>query len=322
MKHVLFAFAFIAAAVQSSAQDASALSAAYQRPTMINVAPGQIVTFYVHGIGAKLTTRVDAVSLPLPTTLAGISALFLQQPLPIAVPIVSVDPIATCSDLTRPGCSSYTAVTVQIPYLIAAGSVNLVSFGPPLTTIEFLENGAPAAAVDVNPFYDQIHVLRECDEMIAGNPYTCSRVQPMFGSIVTHSDGSRVTFTSPAKPGEQVQIYAVGLGPPDLLPFPDGVAVSSPTPVRILGISFDARPNALPSRPSAFAVLTQPVFAGLIPGYVGLYQVNVIVPGLGPEMQPCQPNYRTARIDSNLTINVIGVNSFDGAAICVDTSSH
>jgi len=318
MKRLLLPIAFLAS--YSAAQNATVVSAAYQRPTVINVAPGQIITFYVVGIGAGLTKRVDAPSLPLPTSLAGISAFVVEQPAPVPVPILSVDPIAACADTSQPPCSSYTAVTVQIPLLILIQSIDVLTVPTGLNMVEFLENGVPAAAVYVAGFPDQIHVLRNCDEAIGGNPNACDLVGPYYGSIVTHADGSPVTFYSPAKPGEQVQIYAVGLGSP-YQPAPDGHAVSSPTPVSILGISFDARPNALPSRPSTVPPLVQPAFAGLIPGYVGLYQINVAIPDLGPGAQPCYPSEQSIRILSNLTINIIGRNSFDGAAICVETPS-
>ena len=316
MKHALLAICLSATAVLSSAQTAGVAAAGYQLPTVINVAPGQVLTFYIHGIGANLKSRVAASSLPLPMSLAGISAVLVQALPGIPMPILSVEPVSTCLDMSQPGCSAYTAVTVQIPHLIAATNVTAVTGVPvPATWARFSENGSVVATVDVVPYTDQIHVLRVCDALLGGFPYI-----PCSDPVVARADGSRVTSQAPARPGDEVQIYAVGLGGTS---GPDGDAVPSPRSVSILGISFDARPNALPSRPSATTVLSQPVFAGLIPGYVGLYQINVIVPDPGPGAQPCNPDFRgPTRIDTNLTINIIGRNSFDGAAICVQPSSQ
>ena len=52
--------------------------AGYTLPAPVNVAPGQILTVYVQGIGSALTQPVRNPGYPLPTSLAGISAT-LQQ---------------------------------------------------------------------------------------------------------------------------------------------------------------------------------------------------------------------------------------------------
>ena len=66
------------------------------------------------------------------------------------------------------------------------------------------------------------------------------------------------------------------------------------------------------------------IYAGLAPGYVGLYQVNFTVP-LGPQngIAHCAlpgsfaPGSNVPQ--SNLTVSIGGQFSFDGAGICVDT---
>jgi uncharacterized protein (TIGR03437 family) len=83
----------------------------------------------------------------------------------------------------------------------------------------------------------------------------------------THLNGSAITAASPAAPGEYIVLTAVGLGPTDT-PVADG-ALSPSSPLA----------NAL-SQPSitlnneAVTVL----FAGLQPGTVGIYQINIQVP--------------------------------------------
>lgn len=310
MNNALLSLALLTTPALVSAQTAGVASAGYVYPTRIKVAPLQVVTFFVHGIAVNLKERVVAASLPLPTSLAGVSAVFVQNLPGIPIPILSVEPVPTCLDMSQPGCSAYTAITVQIPSQIDVYTVTTIRGAPVAATwVRFSENGKAVATVDVEPWADQIHVLTGCDALFGG------------GIIGTCSGQPRVAYGSsfPAKRGDEIAIYAVGLGTASA---PVGDTVTSPVPVNITGISFDARPNALPSRPPANAVLSQPIFAGFVPGYVGLYQINVIVPDPGPDIPRCDRDFRGPRVNSNLTINIIGTNSFDGAAICVQPSSQ
>lgn len=89
---------------------------------------------------------------------------------------------------------------------------------------------------------------------------------------VAHADGSTVSVSRPLAGGELIQMYATGLG-----------AVSSNTPI---GAAAPAVPLALTSATPQISVSDSqlPVaFSGLVPGYIGLYQVNATVPsGLPP----------------------------------------
>jgi uncharacterized protein (TIGR03437 family) len=58
-----------------------------------------------------------------------------------------------------------------------------------------------------------------------------------------------------------------------------------------------------------------PIYAGLAPGYVGLYQINFTVPPPPVGTPPC-----SGAVQSNLTVSVGGLASFDGAGICVAAS--
>jgi uncharacterized protein (TIGR03437 family) len=79
-------------------------------------------------------------------------------------------------------------------------------------------------------------------------------------------------------------------------------------------------PNALATRPPApGAEVPQPLYAGAAPGYVGLYQINFVVPPVPRGTPLCAGTVdpRANVVYSNLTVSVGGRYSFDGAGICV-----
>jgi uncharacterized protein (TIGR03437 family) len=82
-----------------------------------------------------------------------------------------------------------------------------------------------------------------------------------------HADGSIVTSANPASHGETVVLYLTGLGPVSSAPQPGQPA------------SLTTLSNALVSpQVSIGGFLTTPAFAGLTPGFIGLYQINVAIP--------------------------------------------
>ncbi|MCX6614878.1 MAG: hypothetical protein NTZ98_02125 [Acidobacteria bacterium] len=100
------------------------------------------------------------------------------------------------------------------------------------------------------------------------NPGLFSRTQDGSGpGAILHGDATPVTSDRPARPGESVSLYATGLGAVDNRP-DTGKAASS-----LLLSNTLVRPAV--SIGGRDAVVT---FSGLAPGFVGLYQVNVIVP--------------------------------------------
>jgi len=211
--------------------------------------------------------------------------------------MLSAKPVSSCARDTDPGCgSSYVAVTVQLPFGFNFQVPGALQGAPVLDgLVQFSENGVIAASIEVEPFSDQVHVV-----------------------AVTHADGSPVSIVSPARTGEEIVVYAYGLGGPQP-GVPAGQAPSSPVPVGGISVGFDWRPNALASRPpTQGGTLLDPAFAGFAPGNVGLYQINVVVPpppaGTAPCVSAASPFYY---VGSNLTIDIVGDSSFDGAAICV-----
>lgn len=101
--------------------------------------------------------------------------------------------------------------------------------------------------------------------------FTLSKDGQGAGAILHASDFSLVTTSNPAKIGEIVSIFGTGLGPtaPSVgtgLPVPlEGPLHRSSTPTVTMG-----------------SVNAPVLFAGLAPGYVGLYQVDVRIPSNTP----------------------------------------
>jgi uncharacterized protein (TIGR03437 family) len=304
----------------------------------ISLAPGQIVTLQVTGLKTVLPVGqiIRATTLPLPTTLLGISVTISQvvrgganviEP----APVVALSQVNYCSSsATVSNCvNNVTYITVQLPF-------ELLPAVP--TQIGISDNGQDFGPFDATPTTDNVHVVTTCDT---------GAVFSNCQAVATHADGSPISASSPARASEVIVIYAFGLGQttPEVK---TGSATPTPAPVldpasrlgsRTLELQYDFRPNAEPSRPfnvltgvisttppTAPVVLLAPVFVGLTPGQVGLYQINVQLPSAFPAaVVPCPTvvactgnvAFCPFPIQSNLTIDIGGVSSFDGAAICV-----
>ena len=334
----------------------------YTSPTTIRVSPGQVTTLFVSGLNTVLTKPQRATSLPLPNSLAGISVTINQSSLQqsVAVPLLAVEQLNTCgiappapppsppsTPSTVPPECLLTAITLQIPYELTPLPTGAGDSAKASTTeIVVTANGVASRAFSVLTITDTLHVLSTCDTFPPkgdGSPIT---VNGGCSSVVAHADGTLVTAVAPGKAGEVLVIYAYGLGQTTPA-VKTGSATPTPAPtlpvgqffMRTLELQYDFRPNAVPSSPfniltgvisttppTAPAILLAPVFVGLTPGQVGLYQINVQLPSAFPAaVLHCttlavvtgNPAYPPAFVQSNLTIDIGGVSSFDGAAICI-----
>jgi uncharacterized protein (TIGR03437 family) len=319
------------------AQTPILMTAGYRTPTPMVVAPGQVVNLYVSGTPTVLpatTPTIQATTVPLPATLGGFSVTMRQGTSSYAVPLFSVEQVANCTDAdtATPQCTT-TILTVQIPAEIGPVMALWDMSSQPPSDLSVDDNGTISAHFSVVPLVDNIHVLTTCDLQNQGQ---YSVIPSPCPAIVTHADGTMVSQLSPALGGETVVIYAYGLG----LTVPV-VESGNATPAVLspvleapnFGTQFDFRQNAGPAIPSWTVGMVNgvkvanrapaPPFAGLTPGQVGLYQINVTIPNPVPPVQPCPVladclgSFVGCFVQSNLTIDISGVSSFDGAAICV-----
>jgi uncharacterized protein (TIGR03437 family) len=150
-----------------------------------------------------------------------------------------------------------------------------------LEGVRVLINGQPAGLFSVSP--SQINILAPASLMASSAAIQVNNNGSLSGevevsvaptspaaftvsqngagpAIVTHADFSLVSPDRPARPGESVIVFTAGLGA--VLADPTGTSRASDPGIRVLfnGVSGDV------------------AFAGLVPGFVGLYQMNVSVP--------------------------------------------
>ena len=274
----------------ATAQSAAVLSGAgYSEAAPPEVAPGQVTTLFFHGIPAAGQTlrSANAAGVPLPVMLAGIALHISQGKASYAVPLFSVRQNNECAGQSAtPDCLN-TAIRVQIPYEL--------SLAPADAAAQLLleVDGRPSRPFPVRPAVSNAHVLTSCDAAWdTGYSSTCNR-------SAFHGDGRPVDASAPALPGETVIVYAYGLGPV----FPDQASGTASTLAEIpqsgvLRVWAEFRNtllNASPSVPRYFdsdAINTPGAalqFAGLTPGQVGMYQLNLRVPQPFPVALPCGP---------------------------------
>jgi len=270
-------------------------SLGYLFPQPVRVSPGQLISVFLAGnIQGTVSAAVDQAA---------------EYPAPV------LEVRATCGNSISNGpCVPYTAITIQIPYEMAPTCFVCAIVNSYNTQLLVTVDGATAATIMLTPLGDQVHILTACDTVVpSGDGYA-----PYFGlpctPLVTHADGSAVSQTSPATGGEVVVAYAVGLGATNPVTATGQAATAATPAFETFALDFNFRLNALATQPMLAAAQpgSVPLYAGLAPGYVGLYQINFQVPPPPAGTPVCN-----GTIQSNLTVSVGGPNSFDGAGICV-----
>jgi uncharacterized protein (TIGR03437 family) len=141
--------------------------------------------------------------------------------------------------------SSYNQVNFQVPYTIAAGS-----------TAQIQVQSSTGTSANVN-----VDVLSSAAGLFTNQSNGQGQV------LAINQDGTVNSTSNPAAPGSYVSLYADGLGA-----LTSTMTAGTPTPNSPL-LSLSGTVTAI------VGGLSAPVqFAGLAPGFVGLYQVNIQIP--------------------------------------------
>jgi uncharacterized protein (TIGR03437 family) len=146
-------------------------------------------------------------------------------------------------------------VNAQLPSSIGAGTWQL-------TVSTATATGAP---VNLKVNTTQPALLAPTSFKIGGNQYVVAQFPD--GSYVLPTGAIAGVNSRPAHPGETIVVYGIGFGPvaPNL---PAGQIVTQSNQLSAsLQIQFGQ-------------TAAQLVYAGLAPGYIGLYQFNVLVPAV------------------------------------------
>lgn len=285
--------ASLASAFAQDASVASITGLGYLNPVPATVAPGQLITVFLAGnVQGNITATVSQIST-------------------YPAPVLEVRPASDCT-LAPPAvpCSSVTGVTIQVPYELIPLCLVCATPASLYTRMYVSVNGAEGALFGLTPLADHVHILTSCDTVVPGGGGYAQYNGLPCPPLVTHADGSLVARGTPAKGGEDVVAYAVGLGATSPAVATGNAATGATPTAETFYLDFNFHPNALAAQPAQTTFV--PLYAGLVPGYVGLYQVNFVVPQPPAGTPACSDTVQT-----NLTVSVGGAFSFDGAGICV-----
>jgi uncharacterized protein (TIGR03437 family) len=239
-----------------------------------------------------------ALVLPLKAVFLAGAALSFASTLSADAPIYSADSLVNSAD-NQPGWLAPNTIATLYGKNLAYGTKTLtrddIRGGVlptvlPSTGVRVLVNGLPA-----NPYYvspTQINflvppnllagpsIVQIVIDGLAGPPISVplgATAPALFqfdpqNAIATRADGSLITPTMSAKPGDLVVLYATGLGPV-VPPVGYGELPSSAAWLKLLS-DFQVLLDGDPVDSGAIA------YAGIAPGFAGLYQINLTLPGL------------------------------------------
>ncbi len=210
---------------------------------------------------------------------------------PKALPILRVYTETSCRFPNPPACPN-TQITVQIPTERVCGvpvENRCLTPNPPELILNLRANGTTGPDLHLAVIANEggiLHLLNSCDS-IFGKPQDCH-------PLITHADGTLVNVGNPATVGEAIVVYGVGGDVYDQNRFKTGSpapqSVSLPLADASLLFSYQIEVG-FGYGIIAYLPVRQPVgttYYGQVGGYVGLYQVNLVVPPAPAGVRPCQ----------------------------------
>ncbi len=186
---------------------------------------------------------------------------------------VSVGGIPAVVSYISPG-----QVNAFMPSTISTGSVQVTVSKGAQTSLPY--------SVTVNAVQPSLAVLPRTSE---ANSHYLTAVFPDFVTYVLPPGYTAAVPTSAGHPGDTIILFGMALGPVSP-PIADGqIATQASTMVTLPTVSFQGAPATV-------------TYAGLVPGALGLYQINVIVPNVP------MPGGQTSNNSAIVSVQVNGVN--------------
>jgi uncharacterized protein (TIGR03437 family) len=227
------------------------------------IAQGGLISIF----GRNFGTDASASTTPLPTLLGGVCVTLNNQPLPLLMTSSTQINAQIPPDLqltSGSGTSTAVSASARYPVVVRNAAKRAASTSQSISLTKY----APAVFVD-----DQGQ------------------------ASIYHSDGSPVTKSHPAKRDQKLVMYAAGLGPTKGGKVTGGYpAPSSPPAVTDPAAVFFGDPRYKQS-----AVIVD--WSGLVPGSIGIYQLNLRVPGfhMSSDGAPLPVTVRIGGVDSPTT---------------------
>lgn len=213
-------------------------------------APGQILASFGSGFPAGTTISEGANSLPLPTQIANVSVRVNGVPAPLF--FVGVG-------LGAPGAFQ---INYQLPYETPPG----------IAFVEILNNGVPVTSEFLN-------VIQSAPGVFTSSSTGAGQAAVQNQDFTLNGDPAQIPGARPATRGQYIIVYANGQGA-------QLVNAATQQPLSIAsGVPATANPlYATPVKPTVTigGVAANVDFSGLAPGFVGLWQLNVLVPNNAP----------------------------------------
>jgi uncharacterized protein (TIGR03437 family) len=224
------------------------VNAASYAPITASLAPGELITLF--GTGLTSVTIITQGGQNFQTNLGGVTVSINGIPCPIYY--VDKD-------------TSPQQIAVIVPFEVASNQTGLAN-------IQVTNGGVPSNVVQMY--------------LTDAAPGSFSQNQDGIGyaSALHNATGAVITPDNPAQPGEYISLFLSGLGTvtPTISdgalgpPYP-GLSYSDLYDAGNLGVFFnDYGPNG-----DMTGIQGDVNFAGLAPGFAGLYQINVQVPATG-----------------------------------------
>lgn len=233
---ICLCFAFAAFAIQTGreakpARAAAALALVNAASYDATVAPGSIAALFASGMTSQAPQT--AQTLPLPTTLAGLSVKINGTLAPLFFASANQINLQVPNGV-NPGAATVEVFASGASAPVATGSATVAEAAPGVFTIDQSGSGQ---AVALNSDYS------------------------------INADFDRLPGSRPEATGKFIIIYATGIGRTNPLA-PDGQPAPTDTP-------------SLATAPTTITIggaQAQVLFSGLAPGFVGLWQLNVVLP--------------------------------------------